>query len=119
MIELALNILDIATNSVKAKASLVEITVKADVNDDKLTIIIKDENNAVIGDEITYEKDNYTLCINCYVKLGDNENIKQKFIVEIENEEIAQLRDFLYKIATLQVEIECESDNNTYKNNVA
>ena len=37
----------------------------------------------------------------------------------IENGEIAHLRDLLYKIATLQVEIECESDNNTYKNNVA
>ena len=59
------------------------------VPQDTYMIIIKDENNAVIGDEITYEKDNYTLCINCYVKLGDNEDVEQKFIVEIENEEIA------------------------------
>lgn len=31
----------------------------------------------------------------------------------VENEEIAQLRDFLYKIAILQVETECESENNS------
>ena len=60
MIELALNILDIATNSVKAKASLVEITVKADVNEDKLTIIIKDDGKGMSEEFVKNVTDPFT-----------------------------------------------------------
>lgn len=42
MTELSLNVLDIAQNSVKAKATLIEISVDADTQKDSLTIIIKD-----------------------------------------------------------------------------
>ena len=42
MVELSLHILDIAQNSIKAKASLVEISVTEDVAANLLTIIIKD-----------------------------------------------------------------------------
>ncbi len=42
MTELSLNILDIAENSVKAKATLVEIMVVADRAENKLTVTIKD-----------------------------------------------------------------------------
>jgi anti-sigma regulatory factor (Ser/Thr protein kinase) len=42
MQELSLNILDIAQNSVKAKASLITITVNEDINADTLTIVITD-----------------------------------------------------------------------------
>lgn len=38
---------------------------------------------------------------------------------ELETEEIRQLRDFLYNIATLQVEAECEAENNEIQNLVA
>ena len=40
---------------------------------------------------------------------------------EIETEEIRQLRDFLYQIATYQVEfeMECEAENNEIQNLVA
>ncbi|GHU53828.1 histidine kinase [Clostridia bacterium] len=40
--EIALTILDIAQNSVRAEASLTEITVNADTSADTLTVIIKD-----------------------------------------------------------------------------
>lgn len=42
MVELSLHILDIAQNSIKAKASLVEIEVKEDIAANLLTVIIKD-----------------------------------------------------------------------------
>ena len=42
MPEISLNILDVAENSTRAKASLVEITVDADTASDRLTIVIKD-----------------------------------------------------------------------------
>lgn len=38
---------------------------------------------------------------------------------ELETEEMRQLRDFLYNIATLQVEVECEAENNEIQNLVA
>ena len=38
---------------------------------------------------------------------------------ELETEEIRQLRDFLIQIATLQVEAECEAENNEIQNLVA
>ena len=42
MPEISLNILDVAENSTRAGASLVEITVDADTVSDRLTIVIKD-----------------------------------------------------------------------------
>ena len=42
MQELSLNILDIVQNSVKAKATLITVTVLEDAKDDKLTITIAD-----------------------------------------------------------------------------
>ena len=42
MTELSLNVLDIAQNSVKAKASLIEISVDISTAENKLVIIIKD-----------------------------------------------------------------------------
>lgn len=41
MPEIALNILDIAENSVRAGASLIEITVSVQPEEDKLTVVIK------------------------------------------------------------------------------
>ncbi|MBD5141170.1 MAG: ATP-binding protein [Ruminococcus sp.] len=43
MTEISLNILDVAQNSVRAGASLIEITVKADDVTDKLSVIISDD----------------------------------------------------------------------------
>ncbi len=42
MTELSLNVLDVAQNSVKAKASLIEISVDASYEKDLMTIVIKD-----------------------------------------------------------------------------
>lgn len=43
MPELSLNILDVAENSIRANASLVIIKVKADIERDTLTVLIKDD----------------------------------------------------------------------------
>lgn len=43
MPEISLNILDVAQNSVRAEAKLIEISVIADTKADRLTIIIKDD----------------------------------------------------------------------------
>ncbi len=43
MPEISLNVLDVAQNSVRAEAKLIEISVIADMNADRLTIIIKDD----------------------------------------------------------------------------
>lgn len=42
MPEISLNVLDVAENSTRAGASLVTITVDADISSDKLTVIIDD-----------------------------------------------------------------------------
>ena len=54
MTELSLNVLDIAQNSVKAKASLIEISVDISSAENRLTIIIKD--NGCGMDEETVKK---------------------------------------------------------------
>lgn len=50
MTEISLHILDIAENSAKAKASLIEITVSENVSDNLLSIVIKD-NGCGMDDE--------------------------------------------------------------------
>lgn len=42
MPEISLNVLDVAQNSVRAGASLISISVRADTNQDTLTIVIED-----------------------------------------------------------------------------
>ena len=54
MTELSLNVLDIAQNCVKAKATLIEISVNANTEKDDLTIIIKDNGYGM--DEETVRK---------------------------------------------------------------
>lgn len=60
MIELALNILDIATNSVKAEASLVEIIVEADTASDLLRIVIKDDGKGMSEEFVKNVTDPFT-----------------------------------------------------------
>jgi hypothetical protein len=52
MIELALHILDIAQNSLRAEASLLEITVNEDIRNDRLEIEINDDGCGMSADEI-------------------------------------------------------------------
>ena len=52
MPEISLNILDVAENSTKAKASLVEITVDADTTSDRLTIVIKDNGCGMTEEQV-------------------------------------------------------------------
>ena len=52
MPELSLNVLDIAQNSVKARASLIGITVEADTAKDLLTIIIEDNGCGMTEEQI-------------------------------------------------------------------
>ena len=43
MTEISLNVLDVAENSTRAEASLIEISVLTDTSEDTMTIIIKDD----------------------------------------------------------------------------
>lgn len=52
MTEISLNVLDVAQNSVRAKASLVEISVEADINADTLTIVIKDNGCGMTEEQV-------------------------------------------------------------------
>lgn len=52
MTELSLNVLDVAQNSVKAKATLIEISVSADFSADLLTIVIKDNGCGMSREQV-------------------------------------------------------------------
>ena len=66
MKELSLNILDIVQNSVKAEATLIEIIIDENIDDDKLTIVVSD-NGCGMSPEVfkpcqrpVYNDKNYT-----------------------------------------------------------
>ena len=52
MPEISLNILDVAENSVKAGAKLVELTVEADFADNRLTVIISDDGCGMTKEQV-------------------------------------------------------------------
>ena len=52
MQELSLNVLDVAENSVRADATLVEITVEEDTAADRLTIVIRDNGKGMTQQQI-------------------------------------------------------------------
>ncbi|MGN0348615.1 MAG: ATP-binding protein [Roseburia sp.] len=57
MTELSLNVLDVAENSIRAKASLVCITVTVDTGADLLTIIIEDDGCGMNEEEVARVQD--------------------------------------------------------------
>lgn len=52
MTELSLNVLDVAQNSIKAEASLIEINVFADTKSDRLKILIKDNGRGMTEETV-------------------------------------------------------------------
>ena len=52
MTEISLNVLDVAENSTRAKASLVTITVHADFPEDRLTVIIEDDGCGMTPEQV-------------------------------------------------------------------
>ena len=52
MTEISLNILDVAQNSIRANASLIEIKVCADTNADLLSVVIKDNGCGMTKEQI-------------------------------------------------------------------
>ena len=52
MPEISLNILDVAENCVKAKASLVELSVRADFSRNTLTVVIKDNGCGMSKEQV-------------------------------------------------------------------
>ena len=52
MQELSLNVLDVAENSVRADASLVEITVEEDTAADRLAIVIRDNGKGMTPEQV-------------------------------------------------------------------
>jgi anti-sigma regulatory factor (Ser/Thr protein kinase) len=57
MPEIALNVLDIAQNSVRAKASLIQITVDVSQPDDTLTITIEDDGCGMTQEQVAHVED--------------------------------------------------------------
>lgn len=52
MTEISLNILDVAQNSVRAEATLIEISVAADTVQDRLTVVIKDNGCGMSEEQV-------------------------------------------------------------------
>ncbi|MBE6839269.1 MAG: ATP-binding protein [Ruminococcus sp.] len=52
MTEISLNVLDVAQNSVRANASLIEISVHADTEKDTLTIVIADDGCGMTEEQV-------------------------------------------------------------------
>lgn len=57
MTEISLNVLDVAENSIRANASLVEISVLADTKADILTIVIKDDGQGMSSEQVEHVED--------------------------------------------------------------
>ena len=57
MPEISLNILDVAENSVRAEASLVEITVSVQPGKDTLTVVIKDDGCGMTPEQVSQVTD--------------------------------------------------------------
>lgn len=57
MPEISLNILDVAENSVRAEASLVEITVSVQPEKDTLTVVIKDDGCGMTPEQVSQVQD--------------------------------------------------------------
>lgn len=57
MTEISLNVLDVAENSTRAKASLVQITVDADMEADRLTVIIADDGCGMTPEQVAQVTD--------------------------------------------------------------
>ena len=52
MTEISLNVLDVAENSTRAEASLIEISVLTDTSEDTMTIIIKDDGCGMTPEQV-------------------------------------------------------------------
>ncbi len=57
MTEISLNILDVVFNSIRAEASLIEITVKIDQKNDDLVVIIKDNGCGMSKEQLQKAQD--------------------------------------------------------------
>ncbi len=57
MTEISLNVLDVAENSIRANATLVEISVVADTKADTLTITIKDNGRGMTKEQVMHVED--------------------------------------------------------------
>ena len=57
MPEISLNILEVAENSVRAKAALIEITVSVNTKEDTLTVVIKDDGCGMTADQVKRAQD--------------------------------------------------------------
>ncbi len=57
MPEISLNILDVAGNSIRARAALVEITVDVQPADDTLAVTVKDNGEGMTEEEVSHVED--------------------------------------------------------------
>ena len=52
-----MHILDVAENSIRAKAALVEITVSVQPGEDRLTVLIKDDGCGMDAEQLRHVQD--------------------------------------------------------------
>lgn len=57
MTEISLNVLDVAENSVRAKATIIEITIQVDTSQDILEVIIKDNGCGMTKEQVANVED--------------------------------------------------------------
>lgn len=57
MTEISLNVLDVAENSIRAKADLIEITVEINSTTDRLSIIISDNGCGMSAEQVAHVED--------------------------------------------------------------
>ena len=57
MTEIALNVLDVAQNSIRAKAALIRISVAADTDRDRMEIVIEDNGCGMTPEQVCQAQD--------------------------------------------------------------
>ena len=61
MTEIALNVLDVTENSVRADASLVHVSVAADTRADRMVILIEDDGCGMTAEQVASVEDPFSL----------------------------------------------------------
>ncbi len=57
MTEISLNVLDVAENSIRAGASLIEVAVRIDAKNDRMVIVIKDDGSGMTKEQVANVED--------------------------------------------------------------
>lgn len=128
--EISLNILDICQNSIKAKATLIEIIIKANIEKDILTIIIRDNGCGMTNSQIENVTDPFfttrttrevgfgipflkQACeltggqLSIFSQLGKGTTIKAQFVISsIDRMPLGDISETIHCLITMNKEID-------------